>query len=151
MTFETYSCFGGWNKMWTRKTAEDDKHDQTRSNFTRGNVIVAVILAVVATLLATADIHTFAGIVMCFVIFFAFSCVGIVLFNDPTFIVGFFILGSTASATRHTDICNTCHSVVQRTDKTICQCGGRYEPLEHWKWVEENDTTHEKHSENRNS
>ena len=113
--------------MWKRKTEEDFKKDNILSNFTRGNLIVAVFLAGLVTLMATPIIATLAGIIFCFVILFAFSCIGILLFNDPGFITSFFLGAATTSV--QTDICNKCISVVERTDNKICKCGGRYEPI----------------------
>ncbi|MCP4368513.1 MAG: hypothetical protein GY797_10450 [Deltaproteobacteria bacterium] len=37
----------------------------------------------------------------------------------------------------YNDICNTCHSVVSRSKEKMCECGGQYEPLENWKWEED--------------
>ena len=69
--------------------------------------------------------------------FFAFSYIGILLFNDPAFITSFFLGSATTSV--QTDICNKCFSVVQRTDNKICKCSGKYEPIENWKWVEDKE------------
>ncbi len=121
--------------MWKRKTEEDLKKESILSNFSRGNLMLAFFLAGSAALMATQVIGTLAGVIICFVILFAFSCLGILLFNDPAFITSFF-LGS-GSSTVQTDICNKCFSAVQRTDNKICKCSGKYEPIENWKWVDD--------------
>lgn len=36
-------------------------------------------------------------------------------------------------------ICNTCYSIVERTEEKTCGCGGTYEPLDNWKWEEDLD------------
>ena len=127
--------------MWIRKTEEDYKQAGILSNFTTVNLVIAVSLAVLATLLlmAISVVETLVGIVFCFVIFVAFPCIGILLFNDPFFITSFLVFGSAAASVQ-TDICNKCFSEVQRTDNKLCKCGGKYEPVENWKWVEDKKT-----------
>ena len=34
-------------------------------------------------------------------------------------------------------ICSKCHSVKHPRGSVFCECGGRFEPIETWKWVEE--------------
>jgi hypothetical protein len=121
--------------MWKRKTEEDLKKASVLSNFTRDKLILAVILAGLATIIAAPVIGVFVWIL--FVVLFSFSCVGIFLFNDPAFITSFFLGAGAVSP--QTDICNKCFSVVERTENRICKCGGKYEPIENWKWVEDTE------------
>ena len=132
--------------MWKRKTEEDYKKNNALSNFSRGNLIVAVLLAVFAVfVIATYGfVLNFAAGIIFFVIIFALICLGILLFNDPSFFASFFILGS-AIPTIQTDICNKCFSAVQSTDNKICKCSGKYEPLEDWKWVEDKEQNEQVH------
>lgn len=123
--------------MWKRKTEEDRKKESILSNFTIGNLMVAVWLAGIASLMAWPIIRTLSGVIILFVILFVFSCIGILLFNNPAFITGFFF--GSADTSVQTDICNKCFSVVERTDNKICKCGGKYEPIENWKWVEDKE------------
>ena len=34
-------------------------------------------------------------------------------------------------------ICSKCHSVKHLCGSDLCECGGTFEPIETWKWVEE--------------
>jgi hypothetical protein len=43
----------------------------------------------------------------------------------------------TTSSLSPSVICNVCHSMASRSNKEKCECGGRYEPLDDWKWVED--------------
>ncbi len=123
--------------MWKRKTEEDLNKEGILSKFTIGSLMVAVWLAGLASVMAWPIIGTLTGVMIVFVILFVFSCIGILLFKDPAFITGFFFGTSTASV--QTDICNKCFSAVERTDSKICKCGGNYEPIEKWKWVEDEE------------
>ena len=61
--------------MWKRKTEEDYKKDNALSNFSRGNLIVAVLLAVFAVfVIATYGfVLNFAAGIIFFVIIFCFN------------------------------------------------------------------------------
>ena len=36
-------------------------------------------------------------------------------------------------------ICSNCSAVKEPDSKVDCKCGGRFEPLENWHWVEDDD------------
>ena len=67
-----------------------------------------------------------------------FAAVGVAFF-----VASFFIFrrrqgtaGESPFATQSATICNRCHESSLEEAGGQCECGGTFEPLEHWKWVE---------------
>ncbi len=122
--------------MWKRKNKEDYKKEIFFLGFSKSDLIASFFIAFFSTLAVFYYIRTISYIIFSFFFFFFLSCVGVLLYDDPTFIIKIIFSGSSAPE-YSSDICNACHSVVLRSDSEICECGGRYEPLENWKWIED--------------
>jgi hypothetical protein len=68
----------------------------------------------------------------------AFAVAGVALF-----VASFFIFrrrqratGESPFAIQTATICDQCHESSLEDVGRQCECGGTFEPLEHWKWVE---------------
>ncbi len=78
-----------------------------------------------------------SSIILCFFLIFIVSCIGARLFDNPVSIFSMFFYGSSSPPSHSSVICNVCHSAAQRSKNERCECGGKYEPLENWKWEED--------------
>ncbi len=130
--------------MWKRKTEEDYKKEESGKflGLTKNNILVSLCIAILITIyLCVFEIDVYSDIeIFNMVMYFIFSlvacCIGARLFNDPGAIIGMFT-GTGGSTFAPSVICNICHSIVSRSKKEKCECGGRYEPLDDWKWEED--------------
>lgn len=128
--------------MWKRKTEEDYKKEKKVKEkekiffgLSKQDILTSFFIAVFLTLSVSYYVQTISLIIFCFVLFFVLSCIGVLSYGDPAFI--FKIIFSGSSSSNVSVICNVCHSVVLKSNNKICECGGRYEPLENWKWIED--------------
>ena len=58
---------------------------------------------------------------------------GQIFFRDSNTFIALF--GLTPPTSPHSDICNIYHKVQIRVLEKNCECGGTFEPLGNWKWV----------------
>ncbi len=70
-------------------------------------------------------------------VLFLLSCIGARLSGDSATISRTFFSGTPLLTLHPTVICNVCHSVNQRSNNEKCECGGSYEPIDDWKWEED--------------
>ncbi len=122
--------------MWKRKTKEDYKREKkelflgiSKSDYFFCSIVSSFFAF--CLYIATPNI---LGVIGAFVIFFILSCIGVRFFGDAGAIFDIFTGGLTIAPS---DICNVCHSVVSRSKNKKCECGGKYEPFDDWKWVED--------------
>ncbi len=137
-TSQLASSYRRHKNMWKRKTKEDYKKVKEKIflDFSKSDLITSFSIAVFATLSVFYYLQTISYVIFSFVLFFFLSCIGVLLYDDPTFIMKIIFSGSSAPEFS-SDICNACYSIVLRSNNKICECGGEYEPLDNWKWIED--------------
>ncbi len=109
--------------MWKRKTEED--YEKDKKLLFLGVSLENYISIFIVSVLCTSGLYfhnkEIPFLITCFIFIFVLGYIGtrfrFVSYNN--------------------DICNTCHSAVSRSKDKQCECGGRYEPLDDWKWVED--------------
>jgi len=130
--------------MWKRKTEEDYKKAKkekekeiTFLGLSMSDILFSLLLAIFFTFCGyVAEPDDLSFIISCFVLTFVACCIGVRYFGSPAAIFTMLHFGTTSSLYPSV-ICNVCHSVVPRSKNEKCECGGRYEPLENWKWEED--------------
>jgi hypothetical protein len=129
--------------MWQRKSPEELKEEERKKSRHRKNPTLPIVIAVFGALISLLgdlfDARRFGVprlwfFVFSFILLFVVSYIGQYFFDNAVVLVTWLISGGGLVGER-TQICSLCHDV-KRPDKTkICHCGGTFEPLEHWKWV----------------
>ncbi len=110
--------------MWKRKTEEDYEKDKKQLflGVSLESFIAIFIISVLCTSGLYFHIKEIQFLITCFIVIFVFGYIG-TRFR-------FFVSDNN-------DICNICHSAVSRSKDKQCECGGSYEPIDDWKWEED--------------
>ncbi len=135
--------------MWKRKTEDDYKKaikerekEEIFLGLTKNDILASLCIAILITIyfcVFEIDVYSDTEIsskVMCFILSFVACCIGVRFFGNPIAIFTMFTAG-TSSSEIPSVICNVCHSIVSQSKKEKYECGGEYEPLEDWKWDED--------------
>lgn len=122
--------------MWKRKTEEDYKKEkkETFLGLSKNDFLLSFFISIFLAFCLYVYEPDISSVIIYFVIIFILCCIGVRLFDDPVAVLNIFTAGSTLAPSV---ICNLSHSVVPRSKNEKCECGGRYEPLDDWKWVED--------------
>lgn len=117
--------------MWRRKT---DKELEQEKGLSGKHLVVALFFSCFFTLGILLRSQSWGTAIFCFIICFILSCIGLSMFDDPLYFISF--LFGESSSSGNSVICSKCHKTTIRSDKTKCECGGDFEPIEKWTWVE---------------
>jgi len=126
--------------MWVRKTEEEIAEERTRIRFAFGWPLLWGCLAFVANLINSADAAERWPTTV-----FGSICLGVSVAIAVYFYRIYFgkqkgaVFGGSSYFWVDFDawICSKCHSVKHPRGSVHCKCGGTFEPIETWKWVEE--------------
>jgi len=122
--------------MWKRKTEEDFIKEKEGKLFglSKSDFLLSFFISFSLAIYLYVHDPNISRLIVYFVIIFILCCIGVRLFDDPVGILNIFTAGSTLAPSV---ICNVCHSIVSRSKKEKCECSGKYEPLDDWKWIED--------------
>ncbi len=134
--------------MWKRINDEDRRKEKLEKlgkkeklffEFSPTELITSLLIAIFCTIILFFSVKlTLSESIFCFIIIFSLSLLSV---NYGPFLLSLLTIllseGRSSGLPDLTDICNTCYSVVPRSKLKKCECGGKYEPLENWKWVED--------------
>ncbi len=134
--------------MWKRITDEDlrkekleklGKKEKIFFEFSPTELITSLLIAIFCTIILFFFLKlTLSESIFWFIIIFSLSLLSVGHGPFMLFLLSIFISeGRVSGLPDLTDICNTCYSVVPRSKLKKCECGGKYEPFENWKWVED--------------
>ncbi len=132
--------------MWKRKTEDDYKKAEREREkeaiflgLSMGNILFSLTVAIFFAFCGyVAKPDDLTWMIACFVMSFIACCIGSQLFDDPASIADIFHAGAGTKYPEYSNvICNVCHSVVLLSKNKKCECGGKYEPFDDWKWVED--------------
>src|SRR5882724_1021720 len=124
--------------MWIRKSPAEIEHQNRRQKFSPlgALVITTFVMLLVWLLRHDTDPTNWNAFVMAFLLCFALLYISHVL-------VGRYLLplpGPSYGAPRRlirNMICPLCRTIQLEGDSRTCQCGGRLEPLDYWRWVKD--------------
>jgi hypothetical protein len=121
--------------MWVRKSPEELEKDQHKNKRRRKNPTLPLAIGlVIASFELLYDPKLDYFLVTLFAVF-ALAYLGQLFFNDAVKIISL-VDGSGTEKQEATDICISCFEVKRRDETKQCTCGGFFEPLENWKWIE---------------
>jgi len=129
--------------MWVRRTsaeiAEIERVKQRKRFNPVGALLITVFLFFVTWLGlrdSARDLNfTSPGYLILFVAVFGFFYFSRILFGRYRFILG--DTPKSPASLRDPMICERCHTPQIDTDSHVCNCGGHLEPLDHWRWADD--------------
>ncbi len=136
-----------YKNMWQRINDEDlrkekleklGKKEKMFFEFSPTELITSLLIAIFCAISASFSVKlTLSESIFCFIIIFSLSLLSVAHPFILSLLTMFLSEGRSSGRPDLTDICNTCYSVVPRSKLKNCECGGKYEPLENWKWEED--------------
>lgn len=124
--------------MWVKKS-QDEIENEAVENIDKWNIKTPLIVALVASLSILLWEQTFIIFFSTFIVCFFLSYFGQVFFDDPIFIVSWIFSGIPSSSKEKMGICNKCHTFHSARPGATCNCGGKIEPKENWKWINDKE------------
>jgi hypothetical protein len=118
--------------MWIKK---DPKKVKNQLLLSKLSPALPLIVGSMVTLLSVFYDDNFDNFWMYLIFSFVVTYLGQIFFNDAFSIVSLFFF--TTSSNYRNDICNLCKKIRPRSKDKKCDCGGFYEPIENWKWVDD--------------
>jgi hypothetical protein len=122
--------------MWVKKT-QDEIENEPVENIDKWNIKTPLIIALIASFAILLWEQTVIIFFSTFVVSFFLSYFGQVFFGDPLFFVSWAFTGFPTSSKEEMGICNKCHKFHTDSPGTKCNCGGKIEPRENWKWIDD--------------
>jgi hypothetical protein len=118
--------------MWIKKDLKKVKKELLISKLSPN---LPLIIGFLVSFLGVFYANNFDFFWVYFISSFIIKYLGQIFFNDAFSIISIFFF--TTSSNYRNDICNLCKKIRPRIKEKKCECGGLYEPLETWEWVED--------------
>ena len=134
--------------MWVRRSEEELEHERLASESGRRAVglplLAAVVLTVASVGLYSLGIRAWHRGAVVVSAEGVSNPAALVVVAVILFVVSFLLFwrrqratGQSAFAIQKGTICNQCHESSLEDVGERCSCGGVFEPLAHWEWVDE--------------
>lgn len=121
--------------MWKRKPADQLEDEEVQDIRRRRNPIMPLLLGLISGILYSFMEGSISWFFYAFFIVFIISFISQFITGGIIFIDGGGFINTVDSRV----ICNRCHLVKDKDKKHSCACGGIFEPVENWEWVEDEE------------
>lgn len=122
--------------MWKRKSP--DQLDEEKCKYKK-NPKPPLIFAVIVGLISLFYETSLTVFIISFLLTLIIVHISLMLFNDRFFII-FTLFGEpTFQSDNKTVICNICNKIKLADRNKSCQCGGTFELLRKWEWIDDKE------------